>query len=205
MSGIKKAILSLILFGVIGFIAAPAFAGLHDYGTPYDSWSGTTPFSSIGQYGTLIGHIDWVVFGPDGFPFDGYSPSSNELTYVYQVYSEGTEHISTYYIPTDQPADNFSSFSDLPRGVTGQVPTYIDPGMPWWEFAGINTGGNSEGLVYSSTDVPQVWYSIILNGGMVAIAQPIPAPSAVSIPEPATLWLLIIALGLLGMRQLRRR
>src|SRR3972149_9073614 len=119
MIGKKKAAWCLVLFAVVGFYAAPAFAGLLDYGTPYGSWSGSTPFSAVGQQGTLIGHIDWVVFGPEGFPFDGYSPTSGELSYAYRVFSTGTENITTYYIPIDEPADNFSSFSDVPRGVTG--------------------------------------------------------------------------------------
>ncbi len=205
MIGKRNVTLCLVLSAAVTFLAAPAFASLLDNGTPYGSWSGSTPFSSVGVYGTLIGHIDWVVFGPEGFPFDNYSPTSGELSYVYQVYSTGTEHISTYYIPIDEPADNFGSFSDVPKGVSGDVPTYIDPAMPWWDFDGIGPGDNSEGLAYSTARVPKVWYSIILNGGMVAIGEPIPAPSSTPIPEPTTLWSLMIALGLLGMRQLWRR
>lgn len=205
----NKAAFWLVLLSMIGCFAAPAFAGLLNTGTPYGGWSGSTPF--VGTINPdLKGHIDWAVFGPNvgDFPFSGYTPSLGELTYAYQVFGEGLDHISTYYVPFSQPANNFASFSDAANGVTGTVPTYTDSLSAYWEFtgsAGIGQGANSEGLVYSSSNIPTTWYSIVVNGGTVALAEPVPAPSSIPIPEPATIWLLLSALGLLIVRQLRRR
>ncbi|HEY4760391.1 MAG TPA: PEP-CTERM sorting domain-containing protein [Thermoguttaceae bacterium] len=205
-----KAALSLFTFAVIGFFATPVFAGLLDTGTPYfdgvTTWKGTTPFEAVGNP-NLKGHVDWIVFEPGDFPFSGYGPTNGELAYAYQVFSEGSDDVAGYLIPLDNLADNIGSFSDPANGVTGDAPIYMDlvaPGSAYWEFAGIAQGTNSEGLAYSSINKPMDWYSIVINGGTIALAEPIPAPATTPIPEPTTLWSLMIALGLLGMWRLRR-
>jgi hypothetical protein len=214
MIGLRKAALCMVLFAVVGFYAAPACAGLLSTGTPYGTWSGSTNFVGIDNP-DLSGHIDWVVFGPGDYPFSDedlplFTPTSGELTYVYQVFCEGTDAISLSLHPwaTPNTADNVGAFVDTPNGVTGDPATdmgLIPEDSVYWVFAGIEPGNNSEGLVYCSPNVPQNWYSVIINGGTVAIVDPIPVPSSTPIPEPAVLWSLIVALGTFGAWCLRRR
>jgi hypothetical protein len=190
-------------------LLAPVSAGLIDTGTHYGSWSGTTAFTGVTNP-LLKGTIDWVVFGPGDFPFSGYSPTVGELTYAYQIHCTGDDAISTEIVPfpSANTADNVGAFSDSLHGVTGDAPTVmgLDPAdSVYWLFSDIEKGKSSEGLVYSSPNVPQAWYSIIINGGTVAIADPIPAPSSTPIPEPASVWLLVSGLVALSVWRLRRR
>jgi hypothetical protein len=203
MFGINKTALYVVLFAAGGFLATPAFAGLLDTGTVYNGWKGSTTFSQ----GNLSGYIDYAVFGPGDFPFSdendpAYTDIPSELTYVYQVFSEGSDHISQYWVKVDNTSDNIGFFSDSTNGVTGnppnQAPELTVPGWAKWKFDGIyNTPGDnsSQGLAYSSLNTPVNCYSIVINGGAYTLAQPVPAPSNTPIPEPNVLLVLAIGLG----------
>jgi len=197
----------LALSAVIGLLAANTYAGLIDVGTAYDGWKGTTTFQSTSNP-DLKGSVDWIVYKAADFPFSGYTPTSGELVYVYQVFSTGKDHISSYSVILDNLADSIGAFSDSTNGITGQAPismvlTPLDSAH--WQFAGINQGENSEGLVYCSPNKPEDYYSIVVNGGSYAIADPIPSPSSAKIPEPGTLLLLMTALGVLAVMKIARR
>ena len=193
-----------VCFALAG--ALPGTADLIETGTPYDdgvnsAWVGTTPFVAP-ENPNLAGSVDWAVFGPGDFPFSGYSPPSNEYSYVYQVFSTGSDFITSYSVPVINPAGNAGSFSDSGNGITGVAPSLIEitgiPGSVYWQFSpGIVQLGNSEGLVFSSPKRPRALYSLVVNGGTFATAVPVPSPSAEPIPEPCTFILLVMGLGVL--------
>jgi len=168
---------------------------------PGGAWVGSTAFVT----GTLQGYVDWAVFGPAQFPYPGtgYSPTSGELTYVYQVYETGTAPLSSFSMALTDLADNIGAFS----GITGDVPssmslTPLPSSSATWRFAGIAQGGNSEGLAFSSIRVPQNLLGTVVDTGQSTTVIPLPSPSPTSIPEPATVGMaLLVGLTLLARRR----
>ena len=158
--------------------------------------SGSTAFSNATG---LSGTVDWAVFAPGDFPYAGYSPTAGEMTYTFQVFSTGTAAIHS--LTLDDPnaaADNIGSFADL----AGEAPTSVALGaQAEWNFAGLDAAENSIGLAFSSIKIPTDLFGVIVNGGSFAVAIPLPVPSSVDIPEPASLALL----GAGGLFILRRR
>lgn len=217
MAGIKKIALCLAIVAAISIISTPVNAGLLDTGTVYNGWKGTTDFAytAIDELGThdLRGYVEWAVFGPKAFPFTGYTPAAGELSYVYQIFNTGADAISQFSFKLDNnKADSHGTFSDDVNGVTGDIPQgssgLVAPGSTWWDFDGIPQGGSSQGLVFSSSNVPQGFAGIMMNHGGIADVDPIPRPSSNAIPEPTTLATLFSALGFLatvfGIRRFSR-
>jgi len=212
MIGKKKTTLSLVLFAMIGLCAASVSAGLLDTGTPYTdatrTWRDTTSFDGS-MYGNpnLAGTIDWVVFAPGQFPFSGFTPPSDQCSYVYQVNSSGSDHITSYSVYLNNEANNQDSFTDTDNGVSGDPPTgeILTPYTTVeWQFAGIVQDGESEGLVFTSPNTPENAVGLLVNGGSVAFAIPVPAPSSNPIPEPATILSLLIGLCVFAAYRLKR-
>jgi hypothetical protein len=210
----KRIALGLALFCIVGLWALPAPADLLTTGTPYydgvTTWKGTSNFPAIPDP-VLGGYVDWVVYAPGQFPFTGYTPTAGEFTYVYQMHSTGTAAVSNYSVGLDNPADNIGDFVDLGHSVTGDpalIPMNIYGPFPGgsasWDFNGINQGGHSCGLVFSSPYKPLENFAVIINHGQYQVAQSVPSPSNTT-PEPATIWLLGGGLGLILANWLRRR
>ena len=207
--------LSALFLALSAIIAAPAGAAtLKDYAGPgvYAGWIGTTPFDADGNPATLEGddlegYIDWAVFSPGAFPFTGYTPTPGELAYVYQVRALGNAGVTSFTAAIDsaQPVDNIGFFDDPGNMVTGQLPTAANfqPFPPFfidsaeWLFAGIDPGSTSSGLVFSSPRVPMDYFGSAVNHGTNAFVLPIPSPSPLNIPEPATMTL--AGMGLIGL------
>jgi hypothetical protein len=211
MGGVKmigrKKTAALVLFAMVGLWALPAPADMLTTGTPYydgtTTWRGTSYFS-FAPDPVLDGYVRWDVFGPGQFPFPpsaGYTPTLNEFTYVYQVFNTAASAITNYSVALDNAADNIGAFSDAGNGVTGDSPNgmvIIAPpgGGASWDFSGILQNGHSCGLVFSSPYAPLYKIGIIINHGEYRLGDNIPSPSS-TVPEPATLSLVLGALGLM--------
>ena len=190
----KLATLTIVTLLLSGAASAGSLNGHPD---AWSGWTGSTAFDN----GTgLSGYVDWAVFGPGDFPYSGYSPTAGELTYAYQVFSTGPDAISSFSAAINNPADNVGAFLDL-AGNAALAMDLIVPGSAEWTFAKISTGGNSEGLAFSSPKVPEWLFGIIVDGGTYATVFPLPTPSSVDIPEPGAMAL--VAVG--GVLMLLRR
>ena len=90
-------------------VAAPASASPSYFdGTPYNGWEDQTGFAT----NDLVGYVNWIVYAPGSFPttYSGYTPTHGEFAYVYQVFSQGTDKISTFEAEMDGDADNIGAF-----------------------------------------------------------------------------------------------
>jgi hypothetical protein len=223
MISLKKVAVCLALFAVVGLATAPAFAGLLGTGlsypkTPSGNWEGTGHFfnSSSG----LQGDIQWAVFTGANFstlfPDLSYSPTGGELVYAYQVFNTGTVNISleTVALLSGAPADNDGYFTAGTPPMTGQVPydSSITSTQVIWDFKdysptgsnyNIVPGDHSTGLAFCSIRTPRSDFSITVDGGTSATAL-VGGPGNVSIPEPSTLILLVMAAAMFGYIRSRR-
>jgi len=179
-----------------GVMAAPAYAGLAGHPNALNDgngpnggvWSDSSPFENgLG----IAGVVEWAVFGPGNFPFVGYTPNAGEFTYAYQVFSTGTDPLSSFNVGIDAAkapvVNNIAGFNDLP-GVP-LAGTNLGGTAASFFFSGSGTiqpGGNSEGLAFSSPGSPQNFFGTIVGGGDSAFAIPMASP----VPEPASLCLL---------------
>ncbi len=220
----KRVTAPLALFFALNFFAVAAFAGVLGYGTPYTdgtgvTWDGVSHFSNTTS--GLAGDVDWIVYAPGQFPYagSGYTPPSDQYTYVYQIVSTGTVSVSDFNFSVDEVVGNISSFVS-PGQVDGDLPAGIDfvsgqGGWVDWAFDGINgpnEGGNhtSAGLVFTSPKAPMSTSTgTITDGGTTGRLDLLPAPGTGNgniVPEPTTLALALVGLGLIAaIRRFSRR
>jgi hypothetical protein len=210
----KQVATMLAVFVAVNLVSAMAFGALSDYAAQSFTdgegklWNGSTDFPIPPDEGSpLYGHVDWAVFAPGAFPFagGGYTPTPGEFTYVYQVIEEGPAAISLYAVAMENPADNIGWFNF--GSITGTAPsdeTLYPFESAEWDFPGFSNGAASSGLVYSSPYGPEDLYGIVLNGGHIAVSQPVPSPGTYTIPEPSALVMLTIGLALAGVAAKRR-
>ncbi|HDZ22504.1 hypothetical protein LCGC14_0489830 [marine sediment metagenome] len=166
------------------------------------TWAGSTAFDSLTG---VAGYVDWAVFGLGNFPFGdtGYTPPPDELVYAYQVFSTGTDSISAFQASLDNLANTVGSFTGLAGDAT--IATWLLPLKAEWQFAGITTGYNSEGLAFSSPKKPKEMFGIVVDGGAFAVVNPVPGPSGADVLEPMTLSLLAGGSVTLLLRGRRKR
>ncbi|MHC4986205.1 MAG: PEP-CTERM sorting domain-containing protein [Planctomycetota bacterium] len=164
-----------------------------------NTWTGSTPFDNSAG---VAGYIDWAVFAPTAFPFAGYAQPVDEYVYAYQVFSTGTDVISSFFVALANPAGNIGDFDDLP----GQSPigSSLNPLInAEWRFSGLAMSMHSTGLAYSAPEAPEDLFGVTVGGGQYAYLLPLPSPSpGGDVPEPATLSLLAAG-SLLSLRRRR--
>jgi len=187
-----------VIFALL--ISTQAFAGLlfnnPNSGGPPPLYTGSTPFT----VGTLSGYVDYAVFNPGQFPFAGYTPTPGELTYAYQIFVTGAAPLSSFEMALTDPADNIGNFNSLP-GTLPTSQTLNSSISAKWTFPGIATGGNSDGLAFSSPRLPSSLFATAVDTGQSTFIIPLPSPGPLSIPEPATLGLAAMSCLVLGLRR----
>lgn len=183
-------------------ISTQAFAGAlfnhPNAGGPAPLYTGSTPFVT----GTLSGYVDYAVFNPGQFPYAGYTPTSGELTYAYQIFVTGSAPLSSFELVLADAADNIGTFNDLP-GTAPNSQTLTPMVSAKWTFGGIPNGGNSNGLAFSSPKIPQSLFATVVDTGQTTWVIPLPSPGPIGIPEPATLGLTAMGCLVLGLRRRR--
>jgi hypothetical protein len=180
-------------------ISSQAFAGAlfnNPNAGPPPLYTGSTPFT----VGTLSGYVDYAVFNPGQFPYAGYTPTAGELTYAYQIFVTGTAPLSSFEMVLTDPADNIGNFNSLP-GTLPNSQTLNSSVSAKWTFPGIPTGGNSDGLAFSSPRLPSSLFATVVDTGQSTWVIPLPTPGPVGIPEPATIGLAAMGCLVLGLRR----
>jgi hypothetical protein len=161
--------------------------------------SGSTPFDNGG---TLKGFVDWAVYNPGAFPYAGYTATSGELSYAYQIFVTGAAPVSSFELVLTDPADNIGNFA-LAGGMAPSSQTLTSMTSAKWTFGGIPSGGNSNGLSFSSPRLPQSLFATVVDTGQSTWVIPLPSPGPNGIPEPATLSLAAMGSLMLGLRRRR--
>jgi hypothetical protein len=169
------------------------------------AWTGSTHY----HQGTLDGDIEYAVFAPGVVPaglsggaYAGYTPTAGEFTYTYQVLNSGGAPFSRLQLLLFNQADNIGDFTNL----AGTHTTSYTPPTPgggevdWFFSSGIPSGGNSDGLIFSSSKVPIFVGGAAYDTGQIADVIPIPSPGDAGIPEPHVLSLLALGM-ILGRRR----
>ena len=180
------------------------------------SWAGSTAFVSDLPDTSLSGHIEWAVFEAANFPFAGagYIPTPGQLVYAYQVFVDATSPpLSHFDVDIPNSANNIGTFNVLGGGTVtpsalslGVAPTLAAFGFDG--AAAIPPNSDSIGLAFSSDKVPQSWFGGVVDHGLTAKVVPLPSPSNINVPEPATVALLCLGGALLvptAVRRLRKR
>jgi len=203
----------LAVLAVSVFVATSASADpLIDVfdGTSYlSSWQGQTTFS---DGGTLTGYVNWMVYDGGTFPYAGYTPSdSSEYTYVFQIFSTGTDDIHYFSTELDSKADSIGALAAPAVSTEKAAPGGVAPSgtslQQWyatWEFTDHDIGPNehSQLLVFSSSSLPSYVVGDIQDGSDVEV-DPVPGPGSGAViitivPEPATLSLTLVGLGVMA-------
>jgi PEP-CTERM motif-containing protein len=189
------------LFAVIAGLFISTWAQAGPLATAGTFASGSTPFDNGG---TLKGYVDWAVFNPGTWPagYTGYSPTSGELAYAYQVFVTGTAPVSSFELVLTDPADNIGSFAQL-GGVAPSSQVLNPLTSAKWTFPGIPQGSMSYGLAFSSIRIPQSLFATVVDTGQSTWVIPLPSPGSTGIPEPATLGLAAMGCVVLGLRRRR--
>ncbi|HEY4308651.1 MAG TPA: PEP-CTERM sorting domain-containing protein [Pirellulales bacterium] len=201
--------------------------------TPVPLDHGSIPYvGTVNSSGnSLQGSIEYWVFSPNTFPYSGYSPSTSDYVYMYQLHESNAANASpisslsigfsattvTNQGQTADPALGAGlTASDL--GTVGQQsailtdPSDTAPSSVYWFFHSIiQPGGNSYGLVFESPYSPALGSFALSDHGSSAgtSADPatlIPVPGNTNVPEPSTIMLgLLAAAGMIPVARRRMR
>jgi hypothetical protein len=185
----------------IGFASATQAGILNGHGAAYGGVTGSVPFNNgVG----LSGNIDYAVFTSADFNANfaglGYVPGG-PLVYAYQVEATGSRNVSAEIIGVSNPAHTIGAF-DI--GDVAPSSSSFTPNARWLFAPGIATGMSSWGLAFSSSNLPIVGASLTIDGGTQALVAGVPTPGPISIPEPASLWLVASGLAVSAIRRRRR-
>jgi hypothetical protein len=194
-------VLASCVYSFVIIIASAADAGIlavhpsaynNGSGPSGGAWRGTSPFVNDGLNGT----VDWAVFTrasfDAAFPGNGYVSPANQLVYAHQIITAGPVVGSTGMDIglAGNPAGNGGSYSisGIPFTEVPAIAAFTDPNLASWVLATeTDPLTPSEGLVYSSPNVPQLTgIPDLVDGGLSASGElPIGIPSDSPVPEPA--------------------
>jgi hypothetical protein len=181
-------------------------------------FSGSTVFDSDGipNNGSLQGYVEFAVFAPGDYPVGllGYSPTAGQAVYAYQVFVDdqpaviSEPPVSVFSVDLINDANNIGSFSGNSGNgiVSGDVPTSATLNAlinAEWHFTGIGAGATSEGLAFSSPNIPMMFFGAVVDTGESAFVVPLPSPDAFEIPEPGSMTVGLVAVGLSLVRRRR--
>lgn len=203
--------------GVLGLAASALFIGVgtaeagllsSNSGGAIPAFTGSQVFSDDFFGFTVSSNVDFAVFAPGAFgvAFPGQDPSGGtDYIYAYQI-----ENVSLLVAATPVTQFTVGLDGDEPLGAIGSVgglgltdPTnaaYVGAGptSAAWDFTSPGTlgvGSSSAVLFFTSAKAPE------LDSATVAAAwsnsHDLPSP----LPEPATVGLLALGLGLVGHRR----
>jgi hypothetical protein len=223
MIRLRKMIVLLGAVAVVGLAAMPSVASvlgtgfaLPDPSRPNGCWEGSTEFE--GDTNPLLaGFVHWAVFTPSAFqsafsgvtlPVDYVFPTTGYI-YTYQIDSTGDDPVSSFSVGLLAEADSIGWFTT--NTVAGDQPDsnyWLESyDSATWNFSNeIAQGTSSCGLIFNSLNGPTIFISALVDGGTSANGVSVSSPSPGSIPEPATIGLLVSGLGVvLVSRRFRRR
>ena len=165
------------------------------------AWTGTIPFNNGSG---LQGELDFAVFTTTVFNANfsglGYTPSASPaggLVYAYQLINTANpagDYISAEIVGIVNPANTIGSFNI--GDIAPALATFSGGNAAWQFNPSIGAGETSWGLAFSSPNAPMAGVALTVDGGGTAQTIGVPTPSAVAIPEPASLAL-CAALGAL--------
>ncbi len=202
--------------GVLGLALATLTAGTAQAGLlsansggAIPAYTGSQTFSGGFSTFTVNAEVDYAVFAPGDFgvAFPGLDPSGgNEFVYAYQV--ENTDLANTITKLTvgldgDEPLGSIGFIPDV--GLHDPVTELFvgaGPTSAAWDFTAsspLPVGVTSAVLIFTSAAGPE-WDTGTTHGAF-ADEQALPSPA----PEPASLALMAMGLGVMGSRQLTRK
>lgn len=207
------AIVAALLCG--SALAGPLATDPNAYFDGTTLWRGQT---TITDGFILTGVVDWCVYTPAGWAsagWGGYTPTPGEFVYAYQVENTDVAPILGFgaKMIDDNDANNIGVFNlvgvaanGTPPFGFGGAPPNLDTANWYWQNTNLLPGQKSEGLVYSSINMP-LEYDVLIHDGGTSAENNVPGDPGVAspsdvIPEPATLGLL--AAGLIALLRRRR-
>ena len=170
-------------------------------------WRGTT----VMKLYTMDANVDWCVYAPGQFSYPGlgYTPTSGEFVYAYQVFVEPESEVFTFSVGLDvsNKANNIGTFllsggAEPDSSVIHGTPPFEEAVWEWFD-PGLQPGSKSVGLAFSSVNAPKFYGGNVMNSGGGAGGD-VPSPSDV-IPEPVTLGLLLVGAIVGGLRRNRHQ
>lgn len=202
--------------GVLGFAVSAVMMGANateagllssSSGGAIPAYTGTQTFVNSYSGFAVDASVDYAVFAPGAFgvAFPGLDPSAGaDYVYAYQITNNDTPEatdISTFTVGLDGD-ESLGSIGFIPGAllIDPSASAYVGSGptSAAWDFTApgvIPDLASSAVLFFTSANAPE-WDNATVSAAWSATAQ-LPSPT----PEPATLGLVALGLGLIGMRR----